>query len=200
MRASTPVGAGIPFVQTPLDFSSVTYTDYATAGLPESMPTMTVYWSEIVGLSVSIAFPFQNPEVVYADQGLDVFAGIDPSNWRFGFAGRNGAIDQDVLIGDFSLLYDYLPETGGLSGGPRNSFDDTYEENVRRSLIIEYPAEPATCAEDFTGDGEVGGADLAQLLANWGVCVDCVTDLDDDDVVGGADLAILLARWGPCLP
>lgn len=191
---------GNSFVQTPLDFSSVTYTDYATAGLPESMPTMTVYWSEIVGLSVSIAFPFQNPEVVYADQGLDVFAGIDPSNWRFGFAGRNGAIDQDVLIGDFSLLYDYLPETGGLSGGPRNSFDDTYEENVRRSLIIEYPAEPATCAEDFTGDGEVGGADLAQLLANWGVCVDCVTDLDDDDVVGGADLAILLARWGPCLP
>ena len=191
---------GAQFVQTPLDFSSVTYTDYATAGLPESMPTMTVYWSEIVGLSVSIAFPFQNPQVVYANEGLDVFAGIDPTDWRFGFAGRNGAIDQDVLIGDFTLLYDYLPEIGGLAGGPRNTLDDTYEENVRRALIIEYPAEPTTCAEDFDGDGVVGGADLAQLLGTWGGCVGCDTDLDGDDFVGGADLAILLARWGLCSP
>jgi hypothetical protein len=47
---------------------------------------------------------------------------------------------------------------------------------------------------DLNGDGTVGGADLAQLLAAWG-SDDEAADFDDDNVVGGSDLAVLLGCW-----
>jgi spore coat protein A len=53
------------------------------------------------------------------------------------------------------------------------------------------------CPADFTGDREVDGADLAELLAFWGSSDD-ETDLNADGNVDGADLAILLAFWGTC--
>lgn len=49
---------------------------------------------------------------------------------------------------------------------------------------------------DLDGDGEVGPADLAILLASWGPCEGCPADLDGDGEVGPADLAMLLANWG----
>ena len=54
---------------------------------------------------------------------------------------------------------------------------------------------------DLTGDGVVGPADLANLLAAWGPCskkpkTPCPADYDDDGSVGPADLASLLAAWG----
>ncbi len=52
---------------------------------------------------------------------------------------------------------------------------------------------------DLDGDGQVGAADLAILLGNWGPCVNCgicPADLDGDCAVGPADLAILLGNWG----
>ena len=55
-----------------------------------------------------------------------------------------------------------------------------------------------SCVGDFTGDGVIDGADLAQLLASWGPCVGCPADLDGNGVVNGADLAQLLASWGAC--
>jgi probable HAF family extracellular repeat protein len=48
---------------------------------------------------------------------------------------------------------------------------------------------------DLDGDGIVGSADLAELLAQWGPCVDCAADITGDGVVGPADLAQLLAAW-----
>ena len=55
---------------------------------------------------------------------------------------------------------------------------------------------------DLTGDGIVGPADLAELLAQWGACPPkgmCTADLappsEGDGVVGPADLAELLANW-----
>jgi len=55
-----------------------------------------------------------------------------------------------------------------------------------------------TCAADIDGDGRVNGADLGELLANWGPCPQtgpCVADLNDDGVVDGADMGILLNAW-----
>lgn len=49
---------------------------------------------------------------------------------------------------------------------------------------------------DCNGDGTVGPADLAILLANWGPCVCCVADINEDGTVGPLDLAMLLANWG----
>ena len=51
---------------------------------------------------------------------------------------------------------------------------------------------------DFDGDGDVGPADLGQLLAAWGKCpfdLPCLADLTGDGFVGPADLAELLANW-----
>jgi hypothetical protein len=52
------------------------------------------------------------------------------------------------------------------------------------------------CPADMTGNGSVGGDDLAVLLGGWGGAV--TTDLNGDGTTNGADLAILLAAWGPC--
>lgn len=52
---------------------------------------------------------------------------------------------------------------------------------------------------DIDGDGDVDGADLGQLLGEWGQCSDCddcPSDLDDDCDVDGGDLGVLLASWG----
>ena len=57
------------------------------------------------------------------------------------------------------------------------------------------PSTPVNPA-DLTGDGVVGPADLAELLANWGMCSGCPADLTGDGSVGPADLAELLANWG----
>jgi hypothetical protein len=53
---------------------------------------------------------------------------------------------------------------------------------------------------DFDLDGTISGADLAGILALWGVQAPPYGDLDGDGVVGGGDLAVLLNRWGPLEP
>ncbi len=54
------------------------------------------------------------------------------------------------------------------------------------------------CPPDLNGDGEIGAADLAALLASWGPCLGCPADINGDGEVGAADLAALLASWGSC--
>ena len=54
----------------------------------------------------------------------------------------------------------------------------------------------AGCPADFTGDGQVNGADLGLLLGSWGTAQ---ADLTGDGNVDGADLGLLLGAWGPCL-
>jgi hypothetical protein len=49
---------------------------------------------------------------------------------------------------------------------------------------------------DLNLDGVVNAADLAVLLAFWGVPGAPVGDLDGDGVVAGSDLAIMLSNWG----
>lgn len=65
-------------------------------------------------------------------------------------------------------------------------------------LTIEFVSTPE-CPADLDGDGYVGAADLAMLLASWGACPGCPADLSGDDEVGPLDLATLLALWGACL-
>jgi hypothetical protein len=54
------------------------------------------------------------------------------------------------------------------------------------------------CPADLDGNGSVGAADLAALLAAWGASGANPADLDGDGSVGAADLAALLATWGGC--
>ena len=50
---------------------------------------------------------------------------------------------------------------------------------------------------DFDLDDAVGAADLAQLLALWGLQNPPYGDLNGDGTVGAADLTMLLDNWGP---
>lgn len=55
------------------------------------------------------------------------------------------------------------------------------------------------CVGDVNGDGRVNGADLALVIASWGICpAPCPTDLNGDGIVNGTDLAMILGAWGPC--
>lgn len=66
---------------------------------------------------------------------------------------------------------------------------------TNQRLLIQPPA-PA----DVSGDGAVGGADLAMVLGVWGPVADQsgrLCDLNLDGVVNGADLAIVLGAWSP---
>ncbi len=52
---------------------------------------------------------------------------------------------------------------------------------------------------DLDGDGNVGAADLLQLIAAWGACPacdECAGDLDADCAVGVIDMLALLENWG----
>lgn len=58
------------------------------------------------------------------------------------------------------------------------------------SVTITGSSNPA----DLDGNGSVDAADLATLLAQWGI--DGSADLNGDNVVGAEDLAIMLSLWG----
>jgi hypothetical protein len=65
---------------------------------------------------------------------------------------------------------------------------------VNATIVEGTPVIPA----DLDGDGSVGPADLAELLAQWGACDDCKScpaDLSGDCSVGPEDLGELLANW-----
>lgn len=49
---------------------------------------------------------------------------------------------------------------------------------------------------DFDADGEVGSADLAALLGEFGRCRDCEYDINDDGVVNRRDVDLLMEQWG----
>lgn len=49
---------------------------------------------------------------------------------------------------------------------------------------------------DLNGDTYVNGADLGDLLSNWGKCGgQCAADLSNDGHVNGADVGALLSNW-----
>jgi hypothetical protein len=58
------------------------------------------------------------------------------------------------------------------------------------------------CLADIDGDGLSDGADLAQLLSQWGPAqpngVSTRCDANADGMIDGADLAGLLGSWGAC--
>ena len=66
-------------------------------------------------------------------------------------------------------------------------------------LLVDVEMTGQSCPGDFDGDAAVGSADLAVLLAQFGVAGSCaLADMDGDARVDASDLAQLLAAWGPC--
>ena len=65
------------------------------------------------------------------------------------------------------------------------------------SQIVSAETGCTPCPADISGDGNIDGTDLGQLLAAWG-SADSASDLDGNGSVGAADLGMLLAAWGAC--
>ncbi|MFO0875157.1 MAG: hypothetical protein U0575_14455 [Phycisphaerales bacterium] len=74
--------------------------------------------------------------------------------------------------------------------------DILIEDDTAVDYIYLYPTVCDCCDGDVDGDGEIDGADLGQLLANWNGSG--IGDLNGDGVVNGADLGLVLSAWGPC--
>ncbi|MFO0874122.1 MAG: LamG-like jellyroll fold domain-containing protein [Phycisphaerales bacterium] len=59
------------------------------------------------------------------------------------------------------------------------------------------PLAPSNLA-DLNGDGQVDGADLGELLGQWGPCTGCggcSADFDQNGSVDGGDLGVMLGGW-----
>ena len=106
----------------------------------------------------------------------------------------------------WATYYDAADNSGQsrIYGGIHPDFDDflgrvlgsqVADKAEARALALFEPLPPA-CPADITGDGSVGGADIASLLGAWGGG-DPSADLDDG-VVSAPDLAIMLSSWGAC--
>ncbi len=84
-----------------------------------------------------------------------------------------------------------------LTGGTAICSNTT--RNVDGPYLIEGSVTVCDCLADFTHDGVVNGADLGNLLSNWGLTLPSgAGDVNHDGIVNGPDLAILLGSWGPC--
>jgi hypothetical protein len=112
----------------------------------------------------------------------------------------------DVVAGNLTVLG--LRADGSVAcpwecGVPNDVGSVRLLDDIYLGAIVVRGSPSTRCAGDLDGDGTVGGqidgADLGILLANWGtVTGTSIADLNNDWIVDGADLGILLANWGPC--
>jgi len=71
------------------------------------------------------------------------------------------------------------------------------EAGVDEIRIFAAGCADAPCVGDLDGDGQVDGADVGLMLADWG-SNDPAADQNGDGAVNGADLGLLLGAWGGC--
>ncbi len=105
--------------------------------------------------------------------------------------GRLWAFPPDLSSALFTLTL-----TNPNVGGPALAQDGTL---ISADLAGVHAWRTAPCTGDFNQDGVVDGADLGQLLGDWGTAGQPAgTDLDHNGLVDGADLGTLLGAWGAC--
>jgi hypothetical protein len=105
------------------------------------------------------------------------------------------ACDDDGCTGG-AAPYTSRIDFGVVAGEPVYIAVGGYNQQAIGPFNIEIV--PPWCSGDFNDDGKRNGADLGELLINWGPCGGCAMDLDGNGTVDGGDLALLLADWGPC--
>ena len=184
------------WVRVRMDNSGTDYYDVSNAPFSIVLPKTT----KVVIVGPNSLFIFL-PDLLEIDPG-------DTVRWIWDDGGHN------VVSG-----IPGMPDGAFFSGKPAPAgtvyevvFDQAFlDANPQPDGVYDYYCDPHAvfnmvgtvevslpCPADLNGDGEVGPADLAMLLAAWGICADCPADLSNDGEVGPLDLATLLASWGPC--
>ena len=104
-------------------------------------------------------------------------------------------IDVVILLGAWGPCNE--DTFGTADKGPERSIALAARPN---SLVIDSgQGSEDTCSGDLNGDGEVGPADLAIVMAGLGsTCDNCLADVNGDNEVGTLDMVIVLSQWGPC--
>lgn len=170
---------GADFAFEPFAYDLVRYDDYEEAADPLNMATATVSWTRDTGVIVTIALPTFPPQVIYLDKGQNQTEEIDPTGWSFGFAARNGEIDQDVLIGDLLIITEVeCPDTSI----PADLDGDCKVLGSDLGLLLANWGEcgSAPCIGDINQDGGVDGGDLGQMLGAWGEEGECKEEASSD--------------------
>jgi hypothetical protein len=93
-------------------------TDYNAALTDTNQGSIIVDWDINTGLQVRIDWGGDPIEGYYTaiDTGLFTWpGGYDMTNWSFGFAGRNGGIDNDILIDNLQIDWTAIPAPGMLA-------------------------------------------------------------------------------------
>ena len=157
---------GSQFAFTPLSFAPVTWVTTTQAVDRIRMAVATIHWSRTTGTRVSVAFPGTVGSTIFIDQGAQPMANIDPTGWSFGFAARNGAIDQDVYIGELQInaVVQCPP------GSPADINGDCLIDGADLSGVLAGwgPCPTSPCAGDVDDSGAVDGGDLGAVLGAWG--------------------------------
>ena len=93
-----------------------------------------------------------------------------------------------------------FPRVGGFPGHTNRSLDmrslNTLQFSIATFIVtfgLLTSKAPGQCQSDLTGDGQVNGADLAQVLADWGSCPGTITSVTplQGSIFGGTQITIV---------
>ena len=168
---------GSQFAFTPLSFAPVTWVTTTQAVDRIRMAVATVHWSRTTGLRVTVAFPGATASTIFIDKGAQQLANIDPTGWSFGIAARNGAIDQDVYIGEMQI--NTVVECPGPSPADINRDCLVNGADLAGVLSGWGPCSATPCIGDLDNSGAIDGSDIATVLGAWGNA-GCVTPVSSD--------------------
>jgi hypothetical protein len=165
-----------------------------TLELDHSDPLFDHYRVSSVRLTVEL-FAFRNVE--FTGDGLYVIGGEVELTQRLTLQLRSTESAEP-----------YHFDTGFVAVDPAHPFPEIAigalsDLNVCTQVQLNLITQPVDCPGDLTGDNEVGIADLAILLPNFGVPSGASLgdgDFDDDADVDLADLSLLLSAFGAVCP
>lgn len=208
-ESDQPLGAGMGAAYTFI------YQQGRWVDEPKIIPLDPVLPSEFFG-SIVVATPVQESLLIASlDSFGAFFAGAafvyrriddiwtqtgklgDPApEWGGGFSGGLAINSNQAIIG--RLHGDVVYVVDGIHQRDCDG-DGTIDACAGAPGPSSLATPPASCEEmvDLDGDGFVGSADIALLIAAWGTCdTSCSADVDADGDIDGFDLAYLLSFWG----
>jgi subtilisin family serine protease len=107
-------------------------------------------------------------------------------------------VDNGRAMTDIAAPYSFTWSTIGVADGVHTlklTAYDTEGNTSTATRVVNVRVAPATKVGDLNGDGQVGIADLSQLMSAWGTN-NPTADLDRNGTVNIGDLSILMSKWG----